>query len=234
MDSPSSPAQTPSPQTSHATPEPTHVASKNRHTKQLVGLGALLFLVIGLGVGTVLVQHNQDIRNRAFTGFSVTSENQTVSQTDVLRYAAPETIPQHDAWIDTKSARGLFYTYAKQFKNSSPEYQEISVPQLSVHGQVFFKYDATTDTSYVFTRFTNLQSVKGKLLELWMPSAFDTSNFYLGTAQFVLEDSYPAAYVISVSNGNLKSEGTSFIFSYDGTSARTNHRPDQSFVVVKF
>src|SRR5258708_236136 len=101
-------------------------------------------------------------------------------------------------------------------------------------GSVFYIYVPTINTSYLFSRFSNMPAIPDKLLRIWLASNFDKEYFHVATTQFVLENNIPTAYAVFVGKGNLKSEGSSLVWSYDDAKDATSTIPTGIIMTVNF
>ncbi len=175
----------------------------------------IVVALLGILAGVILTGQIQNIRNKAFSGFSSNVGGNTTNVSSPLTYANPSDIPQNENLISNLTSQGLFYTFAKRYQNSKPEFQKVSIPYINMAGSVFYLYNPSTDTAYLFSRFTNIPPLSSKLLRVWLSSSFEKTYFNVATTQFVSENGTIVAYDVYVGHGNLKTEGASLIWSYD-------------------
>lgn len=192
----------------------------------------IIFLGIGLVVAVVVVKQQQDVRNKAFTGYTATTSSGTTNTNDVLTLAKPQDLPQDNDLASEQSVRGAFYFLTHQFKEATPQYQFVSLPDLSIQGKVFFIYKADENQSYVFSRFENMPSLLGRTQHMWLASSIDPIYFHLTTIEFRQEAGMNIAYGVFVGRGDLSKEGTSLVYSYD--TQKNAKQPENTFLVVKF
>ena len=190
----------------------------------------IVVALLGILAGVILTGQIQNIRNKAFTGYSTSTQNFS----SPLTYANPSDIPQNDSLISDKSSQGLFYTYAKRYQNARPEIQKVSISSIGMTGSVFYFYIPNIDTTYLFSRFENLPPLPNKILHVWLASSFEREYFHVATTEFVVENKIPVAYDVFVGKGNLKTEGTSLIWSYDNVSDTTSQTPEGKILTVNF
>ncbi len=194
----------------------------------------IIVAILGIAAGIILTRQIQSIRNRAFTGYSTNTQNPTTTKSP-LTFASPYDIPQNDALISNSTSQGLFYTFAKRFQNSKPEIQKVSIPSSNINmtGSVFYLYLPSVNATYLFSRFENMPPLPNKLLRVWLASNFEKEYFHVATTQFVLENNVPTAYDVYVGRGNLKSEGSSLIWSYDDAKV-DRQSPQGQILTVNF
>jgi len=207
---------------------------KSSRTPLYIGLVLFVLVVGGLVTSLILIQKNEDNRNRAFSGYSTDVNGQVSNVSENLHFAGKDDIPENDALISQTTTRGLFYLYARQFKNDAPEFQEVKIPTLAMSGKVFYLFDKGTNTAYLFSRFENLPVVPGKFFEVWLKSDTENSYFHLATSQLIVENGVNVAYAVYVGNGDIKTEGTGIVYSFDSSVGYQVPQPEASFVTVNF
>lgn len=204
---------------------------KKRHPRTVLVLLAVLILSLGLGVGVYLVKQEQDKRSKAFTGYSTPK----IDVADTLKFARPGDVPLRDDLISDQDARGLFYTFAKQFSQISHlEYQKVSDPRLFFRGKVFLFYDEALDKTYIFSRIENLPFYEGKFMRLWLESDIEQRTIPLSIGKTSLEDDVPVTYHAFMEDGDLRREGKGLMYSYDKIRSVPPKAPENVVLNVHF
>jgi hypothetical protein len=180
----------------------------------------VIISILGIISGVFLIKGVQYFYNKAFSGYSSSLGSSAVDVNSPQTYANPSDIPTNDSLISDDSSQGLFYKFAQQYLNDKPEYQYVSLPYINMEGKVFYKYDADNDTTYFFSRLTNMPPLDGKLLQVWVRSNFESEQYFkLATSEFTIEDDNSISYQVFVGRGDLKSEGDAVVYSYDDSDS---------------
>jgi hypothetical protein len=200
--------------------------------KQLLPfLAVTVVLITGLTSVLWLVQTNQDIRNRAFTGYKAEVGGQTKETSEALRLAKPEDVPTDKAKIEQTTLRGLFYTLAQLYQYAEPEYQPVVVTDLQIAGQVFLKYDPTLGQTFIFSRFVNVPLANKSVIRVWIQSKTNGQYFVGQNVELDREDNDTVMYSVVVAQGDLRTEAQNLVFSFDTAQSS---QPANPFLTVKF
>ncbi len=205
----------------------------NQNRKAFFGVLGLFVAVVGVGVAVVLAQQSQDIRNLAFTGFRSNFGGQVLDVTEEIRFASPSEIPQSTAYNGENGHRESFYRYAAQYQNSSPEYQEVPIPEILLYGQVFLHLNQDPFTSTLFARIVGFpESSVGEESRMWLETS--TGEFVLlGTVDVEIEDGRPVAYATYLGPGNVKTDSTYIHFSHDTETSDATGAPGFISLTIK-
>lgn len=189
--------------------------SRNRSQSALVSFAGLVVLLFAIAASVFLVRVPQDIRNQAFTGFVSRFDGETTNVPGELRFADSSDIPQSSEFSAEGGQRAAFYAMAQQYQNDQPEYQEISLPEYLLYGQVFLVTDQTANTSTLFARIIGFpEELVGESARVWIESKTGTYTI-LGNIDIETENEVPVAYVTYVGPGNIKDDSITIHFSHD-------------------
>ena len=163
---------------------------------------SLVLLVAGLGVGLTLINQKQNIIGRAWSGIT---SNFTLLLN--LPGSQPKSITAKSQALYTK----LLQTYP------DAEVQAIDIPGMNIRGQAHLYYDRLIDKTYVFSRLENLPYLSTRIVRLWL---LNSNQEYspAGISEFVTENNNSIAYSVFVKPGNLKTNFSELVFSYDLSS----------------
>lgn len=191
----------------------------------------LLVVLVGMAVLLILIRRNQDIRNKAFTGYSLTTDAGNSSRTDVLQFASPGDLDVRPELENTSSSLGLYYTLSHLYQNDHPEMQRVTEPTLHITGKVFMQFDVLIDKTVVFMRLENLPLVGKRFIHVWK-STKDGKYISLGIGEVSFEDGIPVTYAVYSGAGDLHINAQDLILSYDSTVKR--NEPETIILKVHF
>lgn len=207
--------------------------SRRRSSFPVVSVVGLLVVILGAAAGIFLVRVPQDIRNQAFTGFVSRLGGQTTTVSSELRFAEATEVPQNPILAGEEGYRGSFYTYAEEFQNARPEYQEISLPEFLIAGQVFLEHDQTSNSSTLFSRIVGFpEELFGESSRVWLETS-DGQFVLLGGIDLEIEDGMSVAYATYRGPGDLKQDSAAIHFSQDTDESDAQQKPGFIVLTVK-
>lgn len=180
---------------------------------------SLLLSTVGLVVVLGVIGSPQSWLGRAWSGVTVNVE---LLQSRLLRRSAVENLPKE------AESQEMFIRLVEVYLQA--ETQNIDLAALGIKGKALMQYDPLIDKTLVWSRIENLPMVEGKIVRLWLTDG----QIYLpvGVSEFVEENGLGVAYSVFVSDGNLKTQFSELVFSYDSSMTITS--PAAAFLNLRF
>ncbi len=178
-----------------------------------------LVLVGGLVTGFHLVQQEQNIFGKAWSG--VTANAELLQSRLGLKASPIASLPTQAKSKDLYSR--LIDTYP------TAEVQDIDFPAVEIRGKAYLYYDPLIEKTYVFSRIDNLPWLEGKIVRLWLT---DNLNYLpVGIGEFVQEDGKAVTYSVFVKPGDLRTNYKELVLSWESSLQATT--PTARFLNLK-
>ncbi len=183
-------------------------------------VGLVVVLVVGLATGVFLVQRQQNIIGRAWSG--VTANIELLQSRLDLKSSPIASLPTQ------AKSKDLYERLVKTYPQA--EVQDIDFPAVEIRGKAYLYYDPLIAKTYVFTRIENLPLLEGKIVRLWLT---DNLNYLpVGISEFVQENGRAVAYSVFVKPGDLRTSYKELVLSWEASLQATT--PTARFLNLKF